>query len=72
MNDISLEERTIAEETWEEFSRHMKDSFIRGWTGDKIPEKYLKYSIMADLYADGRTMRKVYEAMKAEQQKEKK
>ena len=69
MNDISLEEHTIAEKAWEEFSRYMKDSFIRGWTGDKIPEKYLKYSTMVDLYANGKKMREVHDFMKVEQQK---
>lgn len=71
MNDISLEEHTIAEKAWEEFSRYMKDSFIRGWTGDKMPVKYLKYSTMADLYADGKKMRDVYEDMRTEQKEKK-
>lgn len=30
MNDISLDEHTIAEKAWEEFSQYMKDSFVRG------------------------------------------
>jgi hypothetical protein len=68
MSDISLEERIIASKAWEEFSEHMKDLFVRGWTGDKIPEKYLKYSILASLYAEGKKMREVYDFMKAEQQ----
>ena len=68
MNDISLEERTIAEKAWEGFSRYIKDLFIRGWTGDKIPEDYLKYSSLMKFYTDGKKMRRVYDFMKAKQE----
>lgn len=72
MKDISLDERIIATKVWEEFSEHMKDSFISGWAGDKIPNEYLKYSTLTGLYADGKKMRDVYDFMKVERQKEKK
>lgn len=57
MEDI----KTIAEKAWEQYSRTIKDMFIRGWTGDVVPKKFLKYETIMNFYGDGRKLRLCYD-----------
>lgn len=61
MTKEKKDDKTTAEKAWEQYSQVIKDMFIRGWTGDAIPEKFLKYESIVKFHWEGRKLRLCYD-----------